>query len=111
MVSRTNSPSVVKLGRPPLGAVDMVPDDQNFDHALKAPSRPVPVSLQRPPFRDFSVEEFPGHSHCPGPNGCVSAFKGNTLTRANWSTHSSTLVGVTPPLGGADAKATFHSSG
>ena len=60
----------------------MVPDYKEFDHALKTSVRPVLVSLQRLPFRDFSVEEFLGRTvtTCRGPNGCVSAFKGRTLT-------------------------------
>jgi hypothetical protein len=63
-------------------AVDRVPDYQKFDGALKTPVRPVLVSLQRLPFRNFSVEEFLGRTvtTCRGPNGCVSAFKGSTLT-------------------------------
>ena len=63
-------------------AVDRSPDYQKFDHALKTPVRPVLVSLQRLPFRDLSVEEFLGRTvtTCRGPNGCVSAFKGSTLT-------------------------------
>ena len=52
----------------PLGGPDNFPpafrqfkpdrDDQKFDRALKSPLRPVLVSLQRPPFRDYSAEEF-----------------------------------------------------
>ncbi len=70
-----------RLDRPRPVAVDMVPDYQKFDRALKTPVRPVLVSLQRLPFREFSVEEFLGRTvtTCRGPNGCVSAFKGSTL--------------------------------
>jgi hypothetical protein len=70
------------LDRPRPVAVDMAPDDKKFDRALKAQTRPVLVPLQRLPFRDFSVEEFLGRTvtTCRGPNGCVSAFKGSTLT-------------------------------
>jgi hypothetical protein len=70
------------LDRPRPVAVDNVPDYQKFDRALETQVRPVLVSLQRPPFRDFSVEEFLGRTvtTCRGPNGCVSAFNGSTLT-------------------------------
>lgn len=62
------------------GGID--PDFQKFDRALKTPVRPVLVSLQRTPFRDFSAEEFLGRTvtSCGGARGCVSAFKGSTLT-------------------------------
>jgi hypothetical protein len=58
------------------------PDFQKFDRALKTQVRPVLVSLQRLPFRDFSAEEFLGRTltTCRGAAGCVSAFKGSTLT-------------------------------
>jgi hypothetical protein len=70
------------LDRPRPVAVDIAPDYQKFDRALKTQVRPVLVSLQRPPFRDFTVEEFLGRTvtTCRSPNGCVSAFKGSTLT-------------------------------
>jgi len=70
------------LNRPRPVAVDMAPDYQKFDRALKTQVRPVLVPLQRLPFRDFSVEEFLGRTvtTCRGPNGCVSAFKGSSLT-------------------------------
>ena len=40
------------------------------------------VSVQRLPFRAFKVEEFLGRTviTCRDPRGCVSAFKGSTLT-------------------------------
>lgn len=71
-----------RLDKPHPVTVDMAPDYQKLDHALKAQARPVLVSAQRPPFRDFSVEEFLGRSvtTCRGPGGCKSAFKGSTLT-------------------------------
>jgi hypothetical protein len=70
------------LDRPRPVAVDMVPDYQKFDRALNTPLRPVMVPLQRLPFRDFTVEEFLGRTvtNCRGAGGCVSAFKGSTLT-------------------------------
>jgi hypothetical protein len=53
-----------------------------FDRALKTPSRPVLVSLQQLPFRDFRAEEFLGRTvtSCSGGRGCMSGFKGSALT-------------------------------
>jgi Haem-binding uptake, Tiki superfamily, ChaN len=70
------------IDRPPAVKVDIDPDYQKFDSALKTQVRPVLVPLQRLPFRDFTVEEFLGRTvtTCRGPGGCVSAFKGSTLT-------------------------------
>ena len=59
------------------------PDYQKFDRALKTQVRPVMVPVQRLPFRDFKAEEFLGGDvvRCTrGPGGCVSIFKGSTLT-------------------------------
>jgi hypothetical protein len=72
---------VGRLDRPRPVAVDMAPDYQKFDRALKTQVRPVLVSLQRLPFREFAVEEFLGRTvtTCRGPNGCARAFKGSTL--------------------------------
>jgi hypothetical protein len=58
------------------------PEFQKFESALRAPERPVLVSLQRPPFRDFTAEEFIGRLmlNCRGPNGCVSSFQGSGVT-------------------------------
>jgi hypothetical protein len=66
--------------RPPAVKVDIDPDYQKFDRALKTHLRPVLVPLQCLPFRDFSVEEFLGRTvtSCRGLSG-VSAFKGSTL--------------------------------
>jgi hypothetical protein len=65
---------------PPGVHLDIYPDYQKFDRALKTQARPVLVPLQRLPFRDFTAEEFIGSNvfHCSG--GCVSIFKGSTLT-------------------------------
>jgi hypothetical protein len=41
------------------------------------------IPVQRLPFRNFKTEEFLGGDvvRCaPGPGGCVSIFKGSTLT-------------------------------
>jgi hypothetical protein len=57
-----------------------------FEHALTTRVRPVMVSLQRPPFRDFTAQEFLGGRmlNCLGarsvPDGCVSAFQGSGAT-------------------------------
>jgi len=73
---------VGRLDRPPAVKMDIDPDFQKFDRALKTQVRPVLVSLQRLPFRDFSAEEFLGRTvtTCRGAAGCVSAFKGSILT-------------------------------
>ena len=68
---------------PPRGVTgDIAPDYQKFDRALKTQVRPVLVSLKRSPFQDFTAEEFLGRTlyTCRGPRGCVSVFKGSTLT-------------------------------
>lgn len=63
----------------PPGVFD--PDYRKFDRALKTQVRPVLVPLQRLPFQDFAAEEFSGPLlNCRGPGGCVSVFKGSTLT-------------------------------
>lgn len=76
--------SVIPIGglaRPPVvKEADVEPDYQKFDRALKTPVRPVLVSLQRPPFRDFTAEEFLGRSLTTCRGGCRSVFKGSTLT-------------------------------
>jgi hypothetical protein len=74
-IGRLNRPSAVKKE-------DIVPDFQKFDTALKTELRPVMISLQRLPFRDFTAEEFLGRTltTCRGANGCVSVFKGSPIT-------------------------------
>jgi hypothetical protein len=71
-----------ELDPPPPGVSLRNPDYRKFESALKAQIRPVLIPLQRPPFRDFTAEEFLGGGvfSCRGPGGCVSAFKGSTLT-------------------------------
>jgi hypothetical protein len=68
-------------GLPPI-AGPWNPGYQKFDRALKTKTRPVLVSVDRAPFRDFTAEEFIGPKllTCRGPRGCVSVFKGSTLT-------------------------------
>ena len=70
------------LDRPRPVPLDVPPDYQKFDRTIKTQVRPVMVSLKRLPFSDFTVEEFLGRTviTCRGPGGCVSAFKGSTLT-------------------------------
>jgi len=52
-----------------------------FEHALKTPTRPVLVSLGRPPFRDFTAEEFLGRDVKNLVNGeWVNAYQGSSLT-------------------------------
>lgn len=77
--------TVIPLGRldPPRGVTgDVEPDFQKFDRALKTAQRPVLVSLERSPFRNFSAEEFLGRTltTCRGAGGCRSVFKGSVLT-------------------------------
>ena len=70
------------LDRPPaIKKADVAPDYRKFDRALPSPMRPVLISLQRAPFRDFTAEEFLGRSltTCRGPDGCRSVFKGSAL--------------------------------
>ncbi len=71
-----------RLDLPPGAHLDIYPDYQKFDRALKTQVRPVLVPLQRLPFRDFTAEEFMGGGvfNCRGPGGCVSMFKDSTLT-------------------------------
>ena len=77
--------SVIPTGRlDPMPKVtgDIEPDFQKFDRALKTRVRPVMVSLQLAPFRDFSAQEFLGRTvvSCRGAGGCASAFKDSPLT-------------------------------
>ncbi len=71
-----------RINLPPGVAAGIDPDFQKFDLALKTQVRPVLVPLRRLPFRDFTAEEFLGRTvtTCRGAGGCVSIFKGSTLT-------------------------------
>ena len=74
---------VIPVGRldPPSGVTRGIdPDFQKFDRALKTQVRPVLVSLQRLPFRDFTAEEFLGRTLTIGAGGCVSVCQGSSLT-------------------------------
>src|SRR5262249_22942996 len=77
--------AVIRVGaldRPPAVKVDIPPDYQKFDRALKTQVRPALVPLQRLPFRDFTAEEFVGRTltNCRGGRGCRSVFQCSTLT-------------------------------
>ena len=72
----------------PMGGIEHVPpgvtkaaaDYGKFDRALQTRVRPVLISLQRLPFRDFADEEFLGNTVFSCRSGpCVSVFKGSTL--------------------------------
>lgn len=57
--------SVIRIGwlnRPRAIAVDVAPDFQKFDRAIRTPTRPVLLSLKQEPFRDFNAEEFLGRT-------------------------------------------------
>jgi hypothetical protein len=74
---------LIPVGRldPPRGVTRGIdPDFQKFDRALKTQVRPVLVSLQRLPFRDFTAEEFLGRTLTIGAGGCVSVFQGSSIT-------------------------------
>jgi hypothetical protein len=86
----TNGGGITKLLEPDYPGRTLVvmtvggpgPEFKKFDSALKTTVRPVLVSLQRPPFRDFTAEDLIGQKmlNCRGPNGCVSAFQGSGVT-------------------------------
>jgi len=67
---------------PPGITLNIYPDYQKFDRALKTKVRPVLVPLQRPPFRDFTAEEFIGYQvvGCTPGRTCGSAFRGSPIT-------------------------------
>ncbi len=71
-----------ELDPPPPSVSLRNPDYRKFESALKTRVRPVLISLQRPPFRDLTAEEFLGGGifSCVGPGGCTSAFAGSQLT-------------------------------
>ena len=73
---------VMPIGRSSSGTTAIAgipdPDYQKFDRALGTPLRPVLVSLERSPFRDFTAEEFIGHKLRTAAG--QSVFKDSTLT-------------------------------
>ncbi len=87
---------------PPRGvAGDIDPDFQKFDRALKTRLRPVLVSLQRLPIRDFKAEKFLGRTvtTCGRSRGCVSAFNGSALTLGQVTDASVYIGGAAVPPG------------
>jgi hypothetical protein len=77
--------AVIRVGGPAVripGLAIPEPDYAKFDRALRTGVRPVLVSLERPPFRDFSADEFlgPGLLSCRPLDGCRSAFQGSPIT-------------------------------
>jgi hypothetical protein len=62
--------SILRPGSPE----GLSPTFKSFDRALKTRVRPVLVSLQRLPFRDFTAEEFLGRTLMIGAGGGVSVF-------------------------------------
>jgi hypothetical protein len=79
----------------PPGAKGIAPDYHKFDRALQTPVRPVLVSLQRSPFRDFSAEEFLGRGviRCR-PAVAVAKPKGQTPSAPRWIDSSDTCASV-----------------
>ncbi len=75
---------VIPVGRldPPREVTEGLIRLAKFDPRFKTQVRPVLVSLQRLPFRDFTAEEFVGRTltTCRGAGGCVSVFQGSSLT-------------------------------
>ena len=75
---------VIPVGGPTdVGPVDDLPkaDYQEFDRALKTQVRPVLVSLQRMPFRDFRTADVLNGDVVRRSNGrWVGIFEGSTLT-------------------------------
>jgi hypothetical protein len=72
------------------------PDFQKLDRALRTQVRPVLVSLQRLPFRDFTAEEFLGRTltTCRGARGCVSFFREAVSLSAKWLMRAFMLAGA-----------------
>jgi hypothetical protein len=84
---------VIPVGRldPPRGVtrgIDL--DFQKFDRALKTQVRPVLVSLQRLPFRDFTAEEFLGRTLTIGAGG--GFFRAAVSLSARWLMHAFMLA-------------------
>ncbi len=74
------------------------PEYQRFEEALRSSSRPVLVSMARPPFRDFSAEEFLGHGDKALVNGAwvdVVRYRGLTLGQME---DACVYVGMTPAV-------------
>ena len=79
--------SVIPIGRlprPPAVASDIPPDYRKVEQFLTTRLRPVLISLQRPPFRNLTAEEFLGRTltTCRPKGQCHSVFQGSKLTLA-----------------------------
>ncbi|HLK63784.1 MAG TPA: ChaN family lipoprotein [Bryobacteraceae bacterium] len=92
-----------ELDPPPPGVSLRNPDYRKFESALKTQIRPVLIPLQRPPFRDFTAEEYLGGGifSCVGPGGCRSAFAGSLLTLGQMA-DACVYLGI--PQAGRDSK-------
>jgi hypothetical protein len=69
---------VIPVGGPNRWARPPLPDYPAFDGALKTQVRPVLVSLQRLPFRDFVAGDFLSADVVTMSGGSI--FEGSTLT-------------------------------
>jgi hypothetical protein len=76
-----------KRPSPPGSPREIGPDFRKFDRALKTPVRPVLLSLQRSPFRDFSAAEFLGGDVvvCGGTGDVPRQPKGNGSSKLEWA--------------------------
>jgi hypothetical protein len=83
---------VGRLDRPRGVTRGIDPDFQKFDPALKTPVRPVLVSLQRLPFRDFIAEEFLGGTLTIGAGG--GFFREAVSLSARWLMRAFMLAGA-----------------
>jgi hypothetical protein len=101
---------VGRLDRPRAVRADVDPDFQKFDRALKTQVRPVLVSLQRLPFRDFSAEEFVGRTvmACGRAGDCASAFKGSNLTLGQLADACIYVGGGAEPRSPSSSILAFH---
>ena len=78
---------------PPRGVTRGIdPDFQKFDRALKTQLRPVLVSLQLLPFRDFTAEEFLGRTLTIGAGG--GFFREAVSLSARWLMRAFMLAGA-----------------
>jgi hypothetical protein len=83
----------LRFAPPPRGVTGGIdPDFQKFDRALKTPVRPLLVSLQRLPFRDFTAEEFLGRTLTIGAGG--GFFREALSLSARWLMRAFMLAGA-----------------
>jgi hypothetical protein len=81
-----------EVAHPPGGTRGIDPDFQKFDRALKTQLRPVLVSLQLLPFRDFTAEEFLGRTLTIGAGG--GFFREAVSLSARWLMRAFMLAGA-----------------